>query len=368
MPPGDSSYVAPDETSSLSLDPLSAEEREWVDESLPVKQVLAQVEADFSDDFAFRFAEAGVEVLGFEGAAPSGARELLDSVDLQYRVIENVGFDQADYLAEVDRIAEYYADDASEHLQFWVSPQPESTPGSIRVTAASDRAVARSAATAIEAPPVDEPFSVEFDSQSEVFQLNSWGRAGGTWLVDVPSGQGACTSAFVTKSTSSTDLGVLTAGHCPTNLKYYLPHTGEAYVMNYRNHTFGSGGDVMFLRSSLMMDPWFHVSNTAGRPVNSVVNPDKGDTVCQYGRATGSASCGKLSDKNVTITTDRGTVGRQGIITGVTGRPGDSGGPVYYANTAYGVHSSSTTTLVAFTLISYAQSATGTSVCRAPGC
>lgn len=141
-----------------------------------------------------------------------------------------------------------------------------------------------------------------------------------------------CTSGFSVKNSSGTK-GVTTAGHCNNSQSYSgvsLPFmsgtTGGVYDIQWHR------GDHAFTVRNLIWD------GTYNRFIYSVkfrASQSVGEWVCKYGMTTGYA-CGTIattSQDGVNIRVDNMTV--QG---------GDSGGPWFWNNTAYG------TTIAACTL------------------
>lgn len=357
----------------LAETPLQHSEGEWLQTQASLGDAAAQIEADFPDDFAYDFFGDQGYVIAFRAQPPVEAVDLLEAAGLPFEVVDDVGFTQLDYLDQVDEVSRSLEPLVSKETQVVVSPDPMREPGSIKVRILGSVPVQRSASS----PPasdivVDEPFSVsvETDPASDLFELNSYNRAAGTWLIN-SSGIGECTSGFVAKSTTSDTLGLLTAGHCPKSLRYYNPQNGDVYGLEFRSSSTSTSGDTMFLRSPNMMDAWFHAGATTGRPVYEVRNPRSGEQVCRYGRATNNVRCNPAYDINTTIQSQIGsstyTIGRQALVDQPT-TLGDSGGPVFGGNTAMGILSSGAGNTSSFTLISYAQSARGVSVCKHPVC
>lgn len=141
-----------------------------------------------------------------------------------------------------------------------------------------------------------------------------------------------CTSGFSVKNSSGTK-GVTTAGHCNNsqsysgvNLPFMSGTTGGIYDIQWHR------GDHAFTVRNLIWDGTYNrfIYSAKFRASQSV-----GEWVCKYGMTTGYA-CGTIattSQDGVNIRVDNMTV--QG---------GDSGGPWFWNNTAYG------TTIAACTL------------------
>lgn len=167
-----------------------------------------------------------------------------------------------------------------------------------------------------------------------------------TWQVDELSmpttgGGGAmttCTGGFTVKVVGGTEEGISTAGHCPNTQSYQgipLSLSGEASSGN---------ADVQWMDSaSFNWSPDVWLGSSPNWPVQHRKNWDNAginDSVCRYGMMTGG--CGILLDKWFTPGYITGATASYGLMSGTTATGGDSGGPVYYGNTAWGLHSGHT--------------------------
>lgn len=267
----------------------------------------------------------------------------------------------------MDRITSILAPstEGRDNAQLTVGTSPTDAPGAIVITRRGETA----GELALPEITVTKPFSVIWRQADEVIQEAGYNRAAGTWLLNA-GGSGVCTSGFVAQSTNgSNDLGVITAGHCQNTLRFYNVDSGENYYLDFRNETYGDGGDAQFMRSSRMMDAWFHVGPSTGRPVNNVVDSFVGQAVCRYGRTTNVEKCGVIQMINMNKTTSSGVVVKHlDYMNGGEVLPGDSGGSVYVGYEARGIIHGFAGGDSYFTRISAAQSATGTRVCRDPVC
>lgn len=137
----------------------------------------------------------------------------------------------------------------------------------------------------------------------------------------------SCTSGFSVLDSSSGIRGVTTAGHCSNSQSYNgvnlpfmsgTPDTGGIYDIQWHR------GDHAFTVRNLIWD------GTYNRYIHDVKfrsSQSMGEWVCKYGKTTGYA-CGTIattSQDGVNVRVDYMTV--QG---------GDSGGPWFWNNTAYG--------------------------------
>lgn len=188
----------------------------------------------------------------------------------------------------------------------------------------------------------------------------------------------ACTAAFLAKSKTSSNIYLMTAGHCGTavrgatwltnilvNVREYSGNWVSIGKISKR--TIGSGGDRAIIRVN---DPsklcgsckhgwvdtdgrWDRSPNRDfpdrdGYPIRKTAKPIVGATVCFEGKTSTWTKCGKISAINTTTRYRRiGEVRGLFTITGSRSEncslPGDSGGPVFSKNVAYGIMSGSQT-------------------------
>ncbi|HRC84383.1 MAG TPA: S1 family peptidase [Thermoanaerobaculia bacterium] len=162
---------------------------------------------------------------------------------------------------------------------------------------------------------------------------------GGRPITDFTTFTG-CTSAFVVRS-SGGELGITTAGHCDNN------QTNEDDFTNftYRTQIYSGSHDVQWHSAGCgvtflnQFDSGTGIRNVTGSLGRG--NQAVGAWVCKNGRTTG-ATCGSIGSKSYCpsyvpsgnstfICVNPGNV--------PLSQPGDSGGPWFSGNTAYGVHS-----------------------------
>lgn len=161
---------------------------------------------------------------------------------------------------------------------------------------------------------------------------------------DIYAGLGlsTCTSGFSVSNlpNGGGTKGITTAGHCSGDQSYYgtaLPLYSEWYYGSYDLQWHTAPG---FTVRNYAADPQFpyyrSITATKGRD-SQVLN----ELVCKYGKTTGY-SCGYIADKNYApsyVPNANPTfirVHRDGVD---LSRGGDSGGPWYNNQTAYGIHS-----------------------------
>ncbi|HEX6083745.1 MAG TPA: PKD domain-containing protein, partial [Thermoanaerobaculia bacterium] len=147
-----------------------------------------------------------------------------------------------------------------------------------------------------------------------------------------------CTSGFTVQAPNG-ELGVATAGHCD-NTQYY-----QGILLPFRRERNDNDHDVQWHSGCDLMQ----VTNQfeSGFGLRSVVgtrhrnNQAEGTYVCKYGRTTGR-TCGWIESRNYDL--DLFPNPFDGNFIRVDGRgtnlsePGDSGGPWFVENVAYGIH------------------------------
>ena len=150
-----------------------------------------------------------------------------------------------------------------------------------------------------------------------------------------------CTTGFLVQNSNGT-FGLTTAGHCQDNQAFYgtnLPFVSgsDSGSLDVQWHTIGSLTPTSQINTSPNYNRWRQISGTVRRAQQ--VN---GTFVCKYGKTT-QATCGTVNSNNVRpnyiknanptfmrVKTTDGSRMTQG---------GDSGGPYYFDNLAYGTQS-----------------------------
>lgn len=167
------------------------------------------------------------------------------------------------------------------------APAPEASPEEI--VNAEDRVRARITKEIGDRGPID----VAFSDDGEAIETEATVRGGRR----LTSADGECTSGFTVKRSSSGNRGVLTARHCPNNLKY----RGISGVIEFGAdaQTVPDGRiDIQFHRtlSGNSTDHTFRASSSDDeRNVHSVANPPDDSWVCKRGVATGTAALTSIS-------------------------------------------------------------------------
>lgn len=140
-----------------------------------------------------------------------------------------------------------------------------------------------------------------------------------------------CTSGFYVKNSAGTR-GISTAGHCPNSqsysgtLTFQSEYDSGAYDVQWHTQTGATYSNIIKEGSSTR-------AITATKAVGSQVS---GEWVCKQGMATGN-TCGTLSSTSYCFETTCTWVYVDGGSVNLS-EGGDSGGPWYSGNTAYGQH------------------------------
>jgi hypothetical protein len=160
---------------------------------------------------------------------------------------------------------------------------------------------------------------------------------GGRNLNLISNNTASCTASFT--AVRNGVQGVLTAAHCPNDLRYTDKLGVIKYVATAANSTNGMN-DFQFHKtlSGNSTNAQFKASSTGDRTVKAVSNPSNGQIVCKWGRTSGYG-CATVAQSGYCVTysgigTYCGLVAVGGNITA----PGDSGGPWFFGNTATGGH------------------------------
>lgn len=161
---------------------------------------------------------------------------------------------------------------------------------------------------------------------------------------------GGCTTAFSSRDAVYGTLGVLTAGHCAGNVNstatYYQPHSAMDYPMTMRGRRFDANQDFSWYSESTHVVQPYYWDGSAFREVWStrarldMVNY----RVFKYGRSTGKSE-GIVDSVWYNPGGGYCNYGPCDSVWGLIDDPliecydGDSGGPYFWAEQAWGIHS-----------------------------
>lgn len=143
-----------------------------------------------------------------------------------------------------------------------------------------------------------------------------------------------CTSGFGTRASSSTSgtRGIATAGHCGNS------QSDDGSALTYQGGHVGTHGDFQWHTGPRTESDDFYAgtastTETTLRDVSAVGSPTVGQTLCKNG-ATNHASCQQVRALNHC----NGSACNLVMMGARLAAGGDSGGPIYWGNTAYGLH------------------------------
>lgn len=176
---------------------------------------------------------------------------------------------------------------------------------------------------------------------------------GGLWINPTTSSGNLqyCTSGFNVVSRSDGKAYLLTAGHCMNDgltwyekqldgiwhtigsrQNSYFSSTGDAAIVAVANPAGWSPQGIVYVRASGGAYP---TTENPSYSVKYLGSANTGDYVCHTGATIGTR-CGQVQIPLASWTYDSVTVGNLAKV-GYTSCAGDSGGPSYRANTAYGI-------------------------------
>ena len=140
-----------------------------------------------------------------------------------------------------------------------------------------------------------------------------------------------CTSGFGTK-TSSGVRGIATAGHCGNS------QSDDGFALTFKDDYEGTHGDFQWHTGPKPERDDFYSGNSSStevnrRDVSSVGSPVVGQSLCRNGK-TSHKDCQEVRKLNVCS----GSVCNLVEMGAHLSAGGDSGGPVFWGNTAYGIH------------------------------
>jgi hypothetical protein len=154
-------------------------------------------------------------------------------------------------------------------------------------------------------------------------------------------GNPECTSGFSVSRISDGVTGITTAGHC-TGINQVI-HPGHAtHATAVKTGHEGLWGDIEWHTTSESEPDDFYSNTSTIRDVESVepgTGYTYGEPICFYGRSSNSADCSSVVGlSNYSCTPENITKSHLIRMSKFLGIPGDSGGPWYYGNRAFGSH------------------------------
>lgn len=307
--------------------------------------IIRELREQFPDDFAVACIRNKYIDVAFAGATPAGASAVINESPIPIKVIEDFGVSEIEMAATSRDIHDAAVDHVGSGVAVTSGPIPDRKVYQIEFASEKDNTVTREALT----QRVEE-LKLSFGDTSRASTLGGfaietyvaetgsigdagYGHAGGTAVNALDSGL-SCTSGFVVSARTGPDIGAVTAGHCSNNLRQISP-SGN-FNFDFRAQHIGTYGDMQWMRSPVMMDAWFHYDHGLGRAQKARSDVSINSTVYVYGRYGGRQDA-TVVGLNQSHTSNGQTSYGLVRINGSTVQPGDSGGPVYLANTAFGI-------------------------------
>ena len=161
---------------------------------------------------------------------------------------------------------------------------------------------------------------------------------GGNWVLN--GSVRTCTSGFSVNGPDGD--GIVTAAHCDGLTKFEEPGV-TPYDMTHRREVYGDDGDAEYHTTVHEERAEFYRNSSTIRDVEDTKSTGSmvGAYACRYGRASDNAVCNHRVTRVLINTHDPGcdcTVGNMAEATNASSQNGDSGGPMYRAYTAWGIH------------------------------
>jgi hypothetical protein len=157
-----------------------------------------------------------------------------------------------------------------------------------------------------------------------------------------------CSGGFTVKETGTGVAGLLTAAHCDDSQTYFGFGSDGTYALTFKSEYRSGTTDAQWhTNAAHSVGPEFYADSTTYRRTVTSVTPRSsvtvGDPVCHRGKATGY-SCGTVQSKNYQplwpghcpSTCDATWITVEGDY--LRCYPGDSGGPVNFSYSAYGIY------------------------------
>ncbi|QYF73986.1 S1 family peptidase [Cryobacterium sp. PAMC25264] len=281
--------------------------------------------------------------IGFRSATPEGAMPLLDKLT-SVTIQENMGYSAVEVdtsASDLLRQAETFRGGFDQVVVFREGATQTfeirfgSESGNEAGNEASRGVQVEESLTADEILPPN--FGVNVESSNEDL-ISTEASNGGLSL-------GGCTTAFPIKRNGGAELGLLTAGHCPGTGTYdgVANAFNSPYPGSLLTTDVGNGGDFRWNWSKYMLSGRTYIGGTT-RAFTQAANAATGTSICVYGRNTDD--CTKVVAKQDVYYSawipDGNAYYRVGPLRGTAEHitePGDSGGPWYRYQVAYGIHS-----------------------------
>jgi hypothetical protein len=330
-------HVAGFGTPTLSDDELFDIKQVAKGKGIPLEQAVAELSGQnefaafvtvaserFKDEFTYARWDSGRPSLGVKGRLPASLSEQARKLPMDLDVTQNIGWSESEIKAAGEAVhaavrksspdAPVYTDiDAKAgQVTVWVPSQE----GAV-ITPNSRLASSDPVATAVSGLPAGVTVS-----------FNSGSGSGGLDTVYGGGSLSTCTAAFSVRNSSYAD-GLLTAEHCG-NTQAYLGRS----ILTFRAALAKSSGDAQWHSSSESAIPYFYYTSGSVRAITSTLNAVPGQSLCKYGKTT-SNTC----DEVYKTSQCRDDYCNLVMMNRRKADSGDSGGPWFWGNAGYGIHS-----------------------------
>lgn len=301
--------------------------------------VVKQLRDSFSDQYAGSAITNGGRSawIAFKGEVPQTAVDLVATLPVTVRLIGGKGFSEAEIKQTLEQA--YHAihgdGDVADAVGWYdtetgvitIETKPRQTPGD---------AVMRERLRARLQPPQPANHAINI-KVSIVDKLDGGVEAnmlGGGYLKVGTSPW--CTAGFTVWWSGDMYRGIATADHCADywSLRYYNHNTDTYTLVDRLGRGDKNYGDVAYYsRGTYSPTNQFYYDYGSTRSVTGVGLPTVGQQLCKFGRTTGYG-CEEVYQCNVCSSGYCGLTAMKSHITD----GGDSGGPWFWGNTAYGIH------------------------------
>jgi len=310
------------------------------------QRVVDLLEDKFPDQFSdstFQGLDGTPASIAFKGAAPALAQELVNQLPIPVRIISGRGLSVSELnpltTSMLGALLDTY-DPKSANLS--IDPATLAVDVEYEGTTPLDSAAVgeklREAARASTPGAALLKFTVtQVDRPASYPALLS----GGTQLT-YPAGGNACTAGFTVRNISTGQTGMLTAGHCPDNMRY--EGRTEKYF-TFAGNTFANETDAQWHVSNDSVWNQFISNESNGSPIlrkaTSVSGVSVGSAICKFGQRTKGGCTTVRALYHATTAYNDTTNTDMPIQTFMTENhiiiEGDSGGPWFFGNAAQGI-------------------------------
>lgn len=184
-------------------------------------------------------------------------------------------------------------------------------------------------------PAESDAWNVQVSVVDSIAHADDYIHGGGRLEYQSSSGL-ACTAGFGIRK-GSNPRGMTTASHCNNALDYSWIDAGAPWTrLTFQAEHNGTWGDVQWHTSTNQVDDDFYQNWYSLRDTNAVGYAQDNQAVCLFGHTTGQ-TCDVVYQRNHCL----GNRCHLTLTENHYAKGGDSGGPWFWGNTAYGIHSGS---------------------------